>query len=178
MRSISILTWEIFQKIAQKYLKTTFSSLDNYIIYLANNGTSIKWHRLQNWETLDDERIFNNIERLKNPVGKLYIITEASYKNHLGPFELDASDIREFIIKHIQKYGESFFNGDVIIFSFNYNIAWCFHHEGLYSLIRLNEDGSVRIGKSSDGRTIKVHQDLKGNIHGYPVDQDQNSDEL
>jgi RHS repeat-associated protein len=29
-------------------------------------------------------------------------------------------------------------------------------------------DGSVRIGKASDGRTIKVHQDTKGNIHGYP----------
>lgn len=27
----------------------------------------------------------------------------------------------------------------------------------------------VRIGKSSDGKTVKVHQDGKGKIHGYPV---------
>ena len=32
-------------------------------------------------------------------------------------------------------------------------------------------DGSVRIGKASDGRTIKVHQNTKGHIHGYPVEQ-------
>jgi len=32
-------------------------------------------------------------------------------------------------------------------------------------------DGSVRVGKSSDGRKVKVHQDKNGNIHGYPVGQ-------
>jgi len=32
------------------------------------------------------------------------------------------------------------------------------------------KDGSVRTGQSSDGRNIKVHQDRKGRIHGYPID--------
>lgn len=32
-------------------------------------------------------------------------------------------------------------------------------------------DGSVRIGQGSSGRKIKVHQDGKGNIHGYPTEQ-------
>ena len=32
------------------------------------------------------------------------------------------------------------------------------------------KDGSVRVGQSSGGRNIKVHQDKKGKIHGYPVD--------
>ena len=30
-------------------------------------------------------------------------------------------------------------------------------------------DGSVKIGQSSDGRTIKVHMDQRGHIHGYPI---------
>ena len=30
-------------------------------------------------------------------------------------------------------------------------------------------NGTVRIGTSSDGRTIKVHRDKSGNIHGYPI---------
>ena len=30
-------------------------------------------------------------------------------------------------------------------------------------------DGSVRVGRSSDGREIKVHRDTKRKIHGYPV---------
>lgn len=30
-------------------------------------------------------------------------------------------------------------------------------------------DGSVRVGKSADGRSIKVHQDKKGLIHGCPI---------
>ena len=30
-------------------------------------------------------------------------------------------------------------------------------------------NGTVRIGTSSDGRTIKVHRDSRGNIHGYPI---------
>ncbi|MCI5141230.1 MAG: hypothetical protein D3909_05790, partial [Candidatus Electrothrix sp. ATG1] len=32
------------------------------------------------------------------------------------------------------------------------------------------KDGSVRVGQASDGRNVKVHQDKKGKIHGYPVD--------
>ena len=28
---------------------------------------------------------------------------------------------------------------------------------------------TVRIGHSSDGRTIEVHMDRKGAIHGYPI---------
>ena len=30
-------------------------------------------------------------------------------------------------------------------------------------------DGKIRIGQSSDGRTIRVHIDSKGRIHGYPI---------
>ena len=33
----------------------------------------------------------------------------------------------------------------------------------------------VRIGTASDGRTVKVHQDIKGKIHGYPISHKKNS---
>lgn len=32
-----------------------------------------------------------------------------------------------------------------------------------------NRQGTIKIGKASDGRLIKVHQDSSGRIHGYPI---------
>jgi len=34
-------------------------------------------------------------------------------------------------------------------------------------------EGSVRIGTGGSGREIKVHQDSKANIHGYPVEKQE-----
>lgn len=37
--------------------------------------------------------------------------------------------------------------------------------------VPVKPDGSVRVGHGESGRPIKVHQDGKGNIHGYPVER-------
>jgi hypothetical protein len=37
--------------------------------------------------------------------------------------------------------------------------------------VPVKPDGSVRVGTGESGRTIKVHQNKQGNIHGYPVER-------
>ena len=137
-KSISNITWKMFQQKSKNYLKCNFVSLDKYINSIEREGVSAEWHSIDNWEDLDDEVIYENIIILKIPAGELFVITEVCYKNDLGPFYLDASELRELVRKHLDKYGECFFNGDVIIFSFDLKMIWCFHHEGFYSLIELD----------------------------------------
>ncbi len=108
IKALSIITWEFFQQIAEKYLEINFLSLDKYINYLSGKGVSVNWYRLEKWGNLEDGEIYEKIESLKLPVGQLYVITEVCYKNNLGPFELDASALGGFVSKHIDKFGECY----------------------------------------------------------------------
>ena len=66
------------------------------------------------------------------------VITDASYRNTLGPFEVEANNIQRFIEEHNKNLGEPFLDTDIIIVSIELKLAWVIHHEGVYALINLS----------------------------------------
>jgi hypothetical protein len=94
MNNYRVMDWNEFEERVKSQLHIHFLSLDTLLELPETKKLILKWHHLDGWEDLDDIEIYTYIENLKKPAGKLLLITEASYKNHLGAFELDASAIR------------------------------------------------------------------------------------
>jgi hypothetical protein len=69
-------------------------------------------------------------------------VTEASFtggrptgRTPLGAIAVDASDLHLLVAQHRDRYGERFFDGDVIILEREGARIWIFHHEGRYALL-------------------------------------------
>jgi len=96
------------------------------------------WASLPNWETLSDLDIAKQTGLLRGPMtGELLIVTEASFGAGCGAFLLDGPNLGAFVVGHLSRYGECFFNGDVIILAPQGKEIWLFHHEGVYMCARL-----------------------------------------
>ena len=135
-KKYSILKWSYYESLLINNLGVKPTKIEDY--ELSNNGKSIesKWYDIEDWESLDDLTILGYLEELKPFRGELLVVTEASYFNDkLGPFQVNAVDMKQFVNSHLESFGECFFNGDVIIVSINDKLVWIFHHEGMYTLI-------------------------------------------
>ena len=94
---------------------------------------SFAWASLADWELLDDHDIAKQTGLLREPLmGDLLIVTEVSFGAGGGAFFLEGSSLGTFIDSHLLRYGECFFNGDVIILALEGREVWLFHHEGVY----------------------------------------------
>jgi hypothetical protein len=139
INNYAIISWEKFKKILLKQFDINFNNIDSILEHDAIYTNEIKWHELKDWENIDDIDILTYFEKLKSFRGMLYVVTEASYNKAFGPFELETSDLHTFALNHLDAFGESFFNGDVIILSIDIKSVWIFHHEGVYSVINLGK---------------------------------------
>lgn len=93
------------------------------------------WTTIANWEEIPDQELYQHLENAKTPTGMLLIVTEVSYQTNLGAFKVAGSDVRQFVAEHRSRFGECFFNGDVLIVSKEQNTVWLFQHEGVFTVL-------------------------------------------
>lgn len=130
--------WLDFHKLINDYFGFDFESIDDLINKIEMRSEKIEWHSLKEWEDLDDTTIYGMLESVEKPEGEIFIITEMSYFNKLGPFKLKATDIRQFIAQYFNQFHECFFNGDLLMFNIEHKLIWIFHHEGVYAFVKFH----------------------------------------
>ncbi|GLS25726.1 hypothetical protein [Marinibactrum halimedae] len=134
LQSILIL-WETFRSIFKKCFRHECVSLEDIVKNSESEGAHIVWHDLSDWENLEDLEIFEKLKNLNEFNGEVYVVTEASYKDGLGPFKLNSINLELFVENHLNLIGECFFNGDVLIVDPENLCMWVFHHEGVFAFI-------------------------------------------
>lgn len=96
----------------------------------------VDWRPLPDWERLTDDEIANHTGLLHVfSGGSLLIVTEAALTQVLGAFLVASEDLPRFVAQHLARFGECFFNGDVIVADRAAVQIWLFHHEGQYATI-------------------------------------------
>ena len=88
------------------------------------------WIELKDWMEMNDREIFSDLVRGNPPVNEMYGISDVSYRDDVGAFKFLGSEIDQFFGLYFEKFGECFFNGDVIFFVPKERRLWIFHHEG------------------------------------------------
>lgn len=131
-----IVSWNEFNNEYRKAISEHFDSID---ALLSIYSSSLDWKTCNNWEDLEDISLLSMLKELKMFDGELFVITEASYKKECGPFYLKSEGLDEFVCQHLKLFGECFFNGDVLIFCFELDNVWLFHHERRYTSFSLKK---------------------------------------
>ena len=130
-----IVLWESFKALFKSCFGFDFRAVEDIVVALDSAKIKIDWHSLSNWEGLDDLDILHKMLKLHVIDDEVFVITEASYDNSNGPFQLKAEELEAFVTNHLSQYGECFFNGDVAIVSLKNKSVWAFHHEGFFAYI-------------------------------------------
>jgi hypothetical protein len=100
------------------------------------------WTRIELWEEYSDLDLAKAIGLTSAALeGSILVVTEVSFARGLGAFMLPASQIERFVSAHCELFGESFFNGDVIVLHASTARLWMFHHEGVFSVADLPSGG-------------------------------------
>lgn len=93
-----------------------------------------KWQALVNWEELSDEKLWRYLSLDKSHTKNISVITDVSYRENLGAFALTKKQVQPFVVNHLTNFGESLFNGDVIIIDIDRLTVLVFHHDGVYAI--------------------------------------------
>jgi hypothetical protein len=108
------------------------SALTPDAVSATKNG--VKWTPLRGWESMSDTEIaMRSGLYAMRLTGVLLVLTEASFASRIGAFEVDAQSLGALVSQHLERFGECFFNGDVIIAERDGHRLWLFHHEGCYA---------------------------------------------
>ncbi len=108
----------------------TISEIIKQLEYMACD-----WMTIADWEEISDQELYQNLENAKAPSGMLLIVTEVSYRTTLGAFKVADSDVKQFVAEHLSRFGECFYNGDVLIVSKEQSTVWLFQHEGIFAVL-------------------------------------------
>jgi len=90
------------------------------------------WQAIEKWQELSDSEIFRICTAADIPNGPVSVISEASYREGLGAFQIQAESLTQFVPMHRFIFSECMFDGDLLILDGNGRVAWAFHHEGMY----------------------------------------------
>jgi hypothetical protein len=102
---------------------------------IAATMVGLTWVPLPDWESMADAEVAMRSGLYAAPLaGVLLAVTEASLASRIGAFELDAGELGVLVSQHLSRFGECFFNGDVIVVERDGGHIWLFHHEGQYTL--------------------------------------------
>lgn len=96
----------------------------------------IDWKDCAGWEQCTDAEISKNSGLLQVSFGgHLLVVTEAALTQGNRAFVVEAADLAKFVEQHLTRFGECFFNGDVLVVDSAGTRLWMFHHEGLHATI-------------------------------------------
>lgn len=103
---------------------------------VARAADSLRWRPLPAWEKLSDTEIATATGLLQVfRDDELCVVTEAALAKGHGVFVVAATELRRLISDHLGRYGECFFNGDILIVNSDGTHLWLFHHEGQHAEI-------------------------------------------
>jgi hypothetical protein len=97
----------------------------------------LEWEKCTGWEQCRDAEIAKRSGLLQIGFdGPLLVVTEAALTQGTGAFVVSATEgLAKFVEQHLARFGECFFNGDVLIVDRAGTRVWLFHHEGLFTTI-------------------------------------------
>lgn len=92
---------------------------------------------IKDWEALSDDSLFDNIaakgSQCLDMTGRIFAVTDVSYLSADGVFVFEYEHRNLFFQEYFYRFGECFFNGDVLlIFPVCHHLAF-FHHDGFFS---------------------------------------------
>lgn len=122
------------QEIVSKLQAISKVSLNSIWDFLQAIEASEDWVNIDDWEELDDLQIYERLTHDVVPTGLLYVVSDATFTRDGNGIEIEACNIRRWIVEHRALYGECVFGLDTFIFSFDQRIAWIFHHEAVYTI--------------------------------------------
>jgi hypothetical protein len=131
-KSYTVVKWGYLNHHIKRYLDIDFRKVDDLCV------KDIIWHSVGRRQDLVNEEMFELLATLTDFQGGLFIVTDNSYEKNLGPFAIDASNIREFARDYLRNFGEQLFNTDVLVISLQLKLVWIFHHNAVYGLVDLN----------------------------------------
>jgi hypothetical protein len=103
---------------------------------IAAMRNDVKWKPFPGWESMSDTEVgIRSGLYATRFAGVLLVVTEASLASRIGAFEVHAQELGTLVSQHLTRYGECFFDGDVIIAERDGSRIWLYHHEGLYAEI-------------------------------------------
>jgi uncharacterized protein YjaG (DUF416 family) len=103
---------------------------------IASTVKRVEWKPLPGWESKSDSEIAIRAGLFAIGLsGPLLVATEAGFAKKRGAFVVDARDLGALVSQHLERCGESFFNGDAIVVEREGARIWLFHHEGQYATI-------------------------------------------
>ena len=87
----------------------------------------------RNWLEVPDVRLWNHLaDPMISSIERVTIMTDASYSQGYGPFEMEGSEVAFFVRDHLAMCGECLFNGDVVLIRPRNRTVNLFHHEGVF----------------------------------------------
>ena len=101
---------------------------------IASTIGDVAWSELPGWESMSDTEIAIRSGLHAGLVGDVLVV-EASISSRRGAFRVDVSELGSLVAQHLERYGECFFNGDVVVVQLDGERLWLFHHEGHFGLV-------------------------------------------
>lgn len=89
------------------------------------------WTPVFDWEKTADIELLQGLAGSIGEVGLLYIVTDISYIKNREAFGVRSDRLADFVDHYVEWFGESLFNGDVIVLATEHNALCIFHHEGM-----------------------------------------------
>ncbi|MDH5492000.1 MAG: hypothetical protein OEY14_08600 [Myxococcales bacterium] len=103
---------------------------------IAEVASHVHWRPISNWENSADIELATATGLLSACFGgDIMIATDHSIASSHSAMIIDSSTLPEFVENYLIRFGECFFNGDVVVVESEGQRVWMFHHEGAYSLL-------------------------------------------
>ena len=103
-------------------------------------GTSqtIKEHK--DWIHAPDEQLWALLASVEiGSMERVTVVTDASFgRRAYGPFELEGTEVDDFVRAHLSLCDECLFNGDVVLIRPETGRVDLFHHEGVFIHISIS----------------------------------------
>ncbi|MGL5352059.1 MAG: hypothetical protein ACRDA5_01890 [Clostridium sp.] len=133
-----IIEWSEITKLIEKYLNVRYTK-ERGKPDLFGKAEEL-WIELNDCDDLENIEVLEILEKKMKFEGDLYIITNESHSENLGAFKVHASNIHKFINNYWEMYGGYFVNNDLLIFNFDGQIVWLYHHSNFYYVLEYSND--------------------------------------
>jgi len=90
-----------------------------------------RWVRVAEWQRLGDIETLQILLGPASHPSELWVISDLSYGKDCDAFNVPAPRMNGFADTHIERFGESLFNGNVIVIYREQETPWFFNHEGM-----------------------------------------------
>ncbi len=117
---------------------------DDISSHANQHGTSQTVTEYLDWIHVPDEQLWSLLVSGKiDSMERVTIVTDASFFRAYGPFELDGTEVDDFVRAHLSVCGECLFNGDVVLIRPETGRVDLFHHEGIVTHVATGLDKNV-----------------------------------